>query len=389
MQNTKKYIETGLRWFGRNDSLGLENLKQAGADFIVSALHEVDVGDVWEVAQIKAYQAQMAKHKLLWKVVESLPVHEAIKHQGPGFENYIENYKQSMINLAQCGIKTITYNFMPVLDWVRTNHHFQNEDGTHTLQFDPVAMAYFDCYILKREGAKDSYKANLLAQLEHFHEAHSETEKKQLKDYVLLGLPGSSEDFSLSDLKKLMAPYHSLTKKDLRQNLIDFLEEIIPVAQAHKLQMAIHPDDPPFSVLGLPRIVSTADDLAALFEAVPAPENGLCFCSGSLGADPNNDLNLILNTHKERVHFLHLRDVHCLPDGSFQEANHLSGDHNMRTLVQTTLALAQERNITLPLRPDHGFLHAFESHKKYYPGYSLLGRMQGLSALKGLIYGLS
>jgi len=389
MQNTKKYVQTGLRWFGNKDSLSLENLKQAGTDFIISALHEMPVGAVWEVDKIKKYQAQIEQSGLSWTVVESLPVHETIKYQGPDFKQFIENYKQSLINLAQCGITTVTYNFMPVLDWVRTDHHYKNEDGTMTLHFDPVAMAYFDCHILNRPNAQESYHPELINKMTVFARHISEEQKQQLTSYVLLGLPGSSVDFSLKELEEKMQPYAAISADALRDHLIYFLKEIIPVAQQYNIQMAIHPDDPPFSVLGLPRIVSTAKDLELLFEAVPATQNGLCFCSGSLGANPKNDLYHILTNHQDRVHFLHFRDVYCFDDGTFQEAPHLTGDHDMRALMQAALSIAKARNVSLPLRPDHGFLHDFENHKTFYPGYSLLGRMQGLAALKGLAFGLS
>lgn len=379
----------GLRWFGKRDPLSLQNLKQAGADCIISALHDVPVGSVWEVDKIKQYQKVIAQSGLSWTVVESLPVHESIKYQGNNFKLLIENYKQSIINLAQCGIKTITYNFMPVLDWVRTNHQCQNTDGTSTLSFDPIAMAYFDCYILKRANAKNSYTKNDIEKIEAFASQITEGEKQMLLANILLGLPGSNEDFTIAQLEERMEPYKDLSASDLRRHLIYFLKEIIPVAQQHEVQLAIHPDDPPFSVLGLPRIVSTAEDLDYLFRALPAVQNGLCFCSGSLGADVNNNLNEILITHRERIHFLHFRDVNCFEDGSFQEASHLSGDHDMPSLMRTAISIAKTRKVKLPLRPDHGFLHAFEQHKKVYPGYSLLGRMQGLSALKGLALGLT
>lgn len=389
MQSTKNYMHIGLRWFGKEDPLTLQNLKQAGADYIISALHEVPVGAVWETEKIKQYQRLIDQSDLSWTVVESLPVHESIKYQGKDFKLYIEYYKQSIVNLAQCGIKTITYNFMPVLDWVRTDHKCLNEDGTSTLFFDPVAMAYFDCYILERTHAKSSYTKKQIEKIEAFASQITEEEEQQLTANILLGLPGSNEDFSIAQLEDRMRPYKALSAAMLRQNLIYFLQQIIPVAQKHGVHLAIHPDDPPFPVLGLPRIVSTAQDLDYLFRAVPAVQNGLCFCSGSLGANGHNDLNEILITHQERIHFLHLRDVRCFADGSFQEAPHLTGDHDMRTLMQTAMTIAKARKIELPVRPDHGFLHTFEQHKKFYPGYSLLGRMQGLAALKGLAMGLA
>ena len=389
VKKNKQHIYGGLRWFGKKDPLSLLHLKQAGAEMIISALHDVPLGEVWEASSIKTYQKEIAKSGLEWKVVESLPVHETIKYQGLGFEVFIEKYKKSIENLSSCGINTITYNFMPVLDWVRTDHHFINQDKTTTLRFDPVAMAYFDCFILNRSMAQKEYDSQLMDEVKKFAQTISEKEREQLKKNVLLGLPGNQHRFTIGELKEKIIPYQSINASQLRENLIYFLREIIPVAKACGVNLAIHPDDPPFSILGLPRIVSTSADLDFLFTTLPEIENGLCFCSGSLGATDNNDLNYIFNSHQSRIHFLHFRNVDCFPDGSFNESAHLSGDHNMRNLVQLAVDSAKQRKVVLPFRPDHGFLQAFEKQHRFYPGYSLLGRMQGLASLKGLVLGLS
>lgn len=376
-----------MRWYGLHDRTSLINIKQCGVTGVVTALHEVLVGDVWTVEAINERKQLIEDAKLEWKVVESLPVHEDIKKGKGKFKEYIENYKISLKNLAKCGIEVITYNFMPILDWVRTHHDYKNTDGTQSLYFHKDAFVYFDVFLLKRPNAKAVYTPEQINKAVVYGKQLSKEEGKKLFKNVLLGLPGSKENFTSKKILSLLEEYSHVDEDVLRKNLIYFLNEVAPVAQELGLKLAIHPDDPPYSVLGLPRIVSTQKDLEYILNEVPVEANGLCYCTGSLGAHPSNNLLKILNKTSSRVHFLHLRNVIKDLDGNFKESDHLYGDNKMETIVEKIITIMQKRKISLPMRPDHGFLHSIEG-KELYPGYSMIGRLKGLSEITGLELGI-
>lgn len=382
-------MQQTMRWFGPQDTVRLIDIKQAGATGIVTALHQIPVGEVWEVNAIKERQEIIKNAGLQWTVVESLPVHEEIKRASGDYLKYIENYKISLENLAQCGIKVITYNFMPILDWVRTNQNFTNTDGSKALLFNQIAFNYFDLYLLKRPGAENDYsqfdKDIALA----YGKELSEEQKKVLFKNVMLGLPGSKVDFIAEDIHLLLKDYENIDTLKLRENLIYFLSEVVPIAEKLGLKLAIHPDDPPFSVLGLPRIVSSESDLKSIFEAVPSLANGLCYCTGSLGANPDNSLEKVIDDYGDRIHFLHLRNTTRENENVFRESEHLNGDSNMSAIMEKLILLMNNRKVSLPMRPDHGFLHDIEEGKDIYAGYSLVGRLKGLAELRGLEMGIS
>ena len=377
-----------MRWYGPNDVLSLRDLKQVGIEGIVTSLHEVPVGEVWTKEAIAERKAQIEHEGLQWSVIESLPVHEDIKKRSGNYPKYLENYKQSLRNIGSCGIGVVTYNFMPVLDWVRTDHYFENPQGATVLRFDATKFAVFDLFYLKREGAREEYSPELIDSSQELNAQLSDDQKQDLIKSVLLGLPGSSEHFSLEQIRELLLGYSDISSEDLRNNLVEFLEEITPVAAQVNVNLALHPDDPPFPVLGLPRVVSTRDDLDFIFEKVDHLTNGLCFCTGSLGAHPANDLTAMFDLYKDRIHFLHLRNVVKDQQGNFMESDHLEGDVPMTSIVKKILQLQQDTRQRIPMRPDHGYLHSMERTKKYYPGYSFIGRLKGLAELRGLETGL-
>ena len=377
-----------MRWYGPQDPISLKELKQAGITGIVTALHQIPVGDVWKVEDIKECIDIIEKEGLSWKVIESLPVHEDIKRQTGNYKQYIENYKDSLRNVAKCGLEVVTYNFMPILDWLRTDHQYQNEDGSRVLRYDPLKFAYFDLFLLKRDDAENDYSEEQIREARQLGEKLTAEEKETLFNNVLLGLPGSDENFTPEIIKEQLKAYDHINDKKLRENLIYFLSEVAPVAEEVGLKLAIHPDDPPFSVLGLPRVVSTQEDIEKIFEGVDIPANGLCYCTGSLGAGPENDLVEIFEKTKNRVHFLHLRNVKKETSGIFRESDHLDGDVPMVKVVDHILKYMNQNKISLPMRPDHGYLHSADTHRKYYAGYSLIGRLKGLAELRGLELGL-
>ncbi|MEP6806462.1 MAG: mannonate dehydratase [Flavobacterium sp.] len=382
-------MQQTMRWFGPNDNVSLIDIKQAGATGIVTALHQIPVGDIWTIEAIKERQEIVRKAGLEWIVVESLPVHEEIKRAAGEYLKYIENYKTSIKNLADCGIKIITYNFMPILDWVRTDHDFINEDGSKALLYNQEAFTYFDVFLLKRPNAENDYAENEKEKALKFGNKLSEDEKALLFKNVLLGLPGSKINFTAEQILSLLANYATIDNEKLRKNLIYFLSEVAPIAQELGSKLAIHPDDPPFSVLGLPRIVSTENDIKAIFEAVPLPSNGLCYCTGSFGANPNNDLVQIIDNYGDRIHFLHLRNTFRESETIFRESEHLKGNTKMEVIVEKILLLMNKTKLSLPMRPDHGFLHEIDKAKETYPGYSLVGRLKGLAELRGLEMGIA
>jgi len=382
-------MQQTMRWFGPQDSVSLLDIKQAGATGIVTALHQIAVGEIWTVDDIKERQQIIKNAGLEWTVVESLPVHEEIKRATGNYLQYIENYKISIKNLADCGIKIITYNFMPILDWVRTEHNFINEDGSKALLYNQEAFIYFDVFLLKRPNAENDYSEKEKENALQFGNKLSEEEKALLFKNVLLGLPGSKINFTAEQILSLLDNYANIDNEKLRENLIYFLSEVAPVAAAYDAKLAIHPDDPPFSVLGLPRIVSTEEDIKTILLAVPFNSNGLCYCTGSLGADPKNNLERIIDDCGDRIHFLHLRNTFRESETVFRESEHLNGDTKMGSIVEKILLLMNSRKISLPMRPDHGFLHEVDKDKETYPGYSLTGRLKGLAELRGLEMGIA
>jgi len=382
-------MQQTMRWFGPSDNVSLIDIKQAGATGIVTALHQIPVGEIWTIEDIKERQEIIKSAGLEWTVVESLPVHEEIKRASGNYLQYIENYKISLKNLAECGIKIITYNFMPILDWVRTNHNFINEDGSKALLYNQNAFTYFDVFLLKRPNAENDYSDEEKENALQFGNTLSEEEKALLFKNVLLGLPGSKINFTAEQILSLLDNYANIDNEKLRENLIFFLSEVAPIAEEAGAKLAIHPDDPPFSVLGLPRIVSTEEDIKAIFEAVPLNANGLCYCTGSLGANPNNNLEKIIDDFGDRIHFLHLRNTIRESEIIFRESEHLNGDAKMEVLIEKLLLLMYKTKISLPMRPDHGFLHAVDEKTETYPGYSLVGRLKGLAELRGLEMGIA
>lgn len=382
-------MQQTMRWFGPQDSITLRDIKQAGATGIVTALHQISVGEIWTVEAIVERQQIIMEAGLEWTVVESLPVHEEIKRASGSYLQYIENYKTSIKNLSYCGIKVITYNFMPILDWVRTDHNFINEDGSKALLYNQDAFTYFDVYLLKRPNAENDYSEVEKESALQFGNQLSEEEKQLLFKNVLLGLPGSKINFTAEQILSLLDNYANIDNQKLRENLIYFLSEVAPVAEENGAKLAIHPDDPPFSVLGLPRIVSTENDIKKILEAVPLKANGLCYCTGSLGANKNNNLEQIIEDCEDRIHFLHLRNTFRESDTIFRESEHLKGDTKMEVIVEKLLVLMNKTKVGLPMRPDHGFLHDVDETKETYPGYSLVGRLKGLAELRGLEMGIA
>jgi mannonate dehydratase len=378
-----------MRWYGPHDAVSLRDIRQAGCAGVVTALHHIPYGEVWPIAEIEKRRALIEAAGMTWTVVESLPVHDDIKRQTGNWQLYIENYKTTLRHLAVCGLKVITYNFMPVLDWLRTDIAWELPDGARALRFEFAAFAAFDLFLLKRPGAEKDYSTDEIAKASQQIESMDQAGRERIFENLLLGLPGSDDSFTPAQVLEELEKYRNITPQQLKKHLFDFLKAVAPVAEECGLQMAIHPDDPPYPVLGLPRVVSTEQDLAELLDAVPIYANGLCFCTGSLGARPDNDIPVMLRRFGNRIHFLHLRNTKRDPaTGDFYEAAHLEGDTDMAAAVSEILRIMQNRQIALPMRPDHGHQMLDDLNKKTYPGYSAIGRLRGLAELRGLELGL-
>jgi mannonate dehydratase len=388
-------VKETWRWFGPQDPVSLDHVKQAGATGVVSALHHLYRGEAWPLDEVLKRKTQIEAAGLVWSVVESIPVHNSIKLQTGPFRQFTDAWKDSLAAIARAGVQIVCYNFMPVVDWTRTDLRWRLPSTGYALRFDVSDFAVYDLFLLQRAGAEGDYSAECIARARARYEAMSETRRDELECTIIAGLPGAEASHNRSALQNLLAEYEGVTAGDLRAHLISFLREVVPVAEELCVRLAIHPDDPPWPLFGLPRVVSTAEDVRSILAGVDAAANGLTFCVGTYGARADNDLLAMVNEFASRIHFAHLRQVVREPDGSFHEAEHLRGSSDMVGVIcallkeETRRRQQNRRDHEVPMRPDHGHLLADDISREVNPGYSLIGRLKGLAELRGVIQGLS